>query len=159
MDIQIYMKSKILISNVNSTFVSENVHLTGSSFYFFNPRSVPAAAKAVAILQAGRRRISVAPYVWQLPGAWQLAGEPRVVEWPLLFDELAAETNFPVYACGEIDETGLDGLRRLKDRVVVAVPGQALRRAGYLAEIGWERLRQQRMDDAATLAPVYGGPA
>ena len=119
----------------------------------------PAAGKAVAILQAGRRRISVAPYRWQLPGTWEPAGDMRVLEWPMLVDELAAGADHPVFLCGEIDETGHDLLRRLRDRVQVASPAQSLRRAGYLAEIGWERLRQHHMDSAATLAPVYGGLA
>jgi hypothetical protein len=39
-----------------------------------------------------------------------------------------------------------------------------LRRAGYLAELGWARLRAGRTDDPVTLAPIYlqtpsGSPA
>ncbi len=116
----------------------------------------PWEGKLVAILQAGRRRILAAAYRWQLAG-WQAEGEARVLEWAMLADELAAETGERLRLCGEIDETGQEALRRLKDRVQLASPAQALRRAGYLAEIGWERLRQKRMDSAAALAPVYAG--
>jgi tRNA threonylcarbamoyladenosine biosynthesis protein TsaB len=112
--------------------------------------------KAFAVLQAGRRRILAAPYRWQPPG-WKPEGEVRVMEWAMLAETLAAEAVGPVFVCGEIDEAGHDCLRRLKGRVKVAPPAQALRRAGYLAEIGWERLRQQQMDSPATLAPVYAG--
>lgn len=112
--------------------------------------------KAVAILQAGRRRILAAYYRWQKPN-WEPEGEARVLEWSMLADMLASETGEPVYVCGEIDEAGQEWLHRLKGRVKLASPAQGLRRAGYLAEIGWERLRQQRMDSAATLAPVYAG--
>jgi tRNA threonylcarbamoyladenosine biosynthesis protein TsaB len=124
-------------------------------------RAQPAwTGKAFAILQAGRRRILAAPYRWQAAG-WEPAGETRVLEWALLLDELAEapalEVGGPTLLCGEIDEAGREGLRRLKDRVKLAPPAQNLRRAGYLAEIGWERLRQQRMDAPGGLAPVYAG--
>jgi tRNA threonylcarbamoyladenosine biosynthesis protein TsaB len=140
--------------------LAHGVPLCGVSTFDILMRAQPQAeGKALAILQAGRRRISAAPYRWQLPGAWEAAGDMRVLEWSMLADELATETDFPVFVCGEIDEAGHDWLRRLKDRVQLASPAQSLRRAGYLAEIGWERLRQHRMDSAATLAPVYGGQA
>ena len=38
-------------------------------------------------------------------------------------------------------------------RVVGVAAG--VRRAGYLAEIGWRRLRRNHTDDAAALTPVY----
>ena len=48
---------------------------------------------------------------------------------------------------------------------VVASPASCLRRAGYLAELGWQRLKRGEADDPATLSPIYlhhpktdGGP-
>ena len=155
-----YTALRIGLGLAKGLSLAHGVPLCGVSTFDILMRAQPRAeGKALAILQAGRRRISAAPYLWQLPGGWVPAGEARVLEWSLLAEELEAETDYPVYVCGEIDETGHECLRRLKDRVQVATPGQALRRAGYLAEIGWERLRRQQMDAAATLAPVYGGPA
>ena len=37
----------------------------------------------------------------------------------------------------------------------IATPAASLRRAAFLAEIGWERLARGESDDAATLAPIY----
>jgi hypothetical protein len=62
----------------------------------------------------------------------------------------------PTLVCGEIDEAGHAALRPLKDQVVLTDPAHALRRAGFLAEIGWERLRAGLADDPLRLAPVYG---
>ncbi len=155
-----YTALRIGLGLAKGLALAHGVPLCGvSTFDILMRAQPPATSKAIAILQAGRRRISVAPYRWQLPGAWEPAGEMRVLEWPMLADELAAETDHPVYLCGEIDEAGRDALRRLKDRVQMASPAQSLRRAGYLGEIGWERLRHHHMDSAATLAPVYGGQA
>jgi hypothetical protein len=38
---------------------------------------------------------------------------------------------------------------------VVASPASCLRRAGYLAELGWQRLKRGEADDPATLSPIY----
>jgi hypothetical protein len=46
-------------------------------------------------------------------------------------------------------------LRRRRSKAYLLSPAASLRRAGYLAEIGWERFKRNRMDNAATLSPVY----
>ena len=117
------------------------------------------AERALALLQAGRGRVSAAPYRWDLRKLrWEADGAVRVLEWAALADELAAEPGdgSPVYVAGEMDATGAELLRGLKSRVRLASPAQSLRRAGFLAEIGWERLRAGA-DDPSRLAPVYGG--
>jgi len=38
---------------------------------------------------------------------------------------------------------------------VLASPAASLRRAGYLAELGWARLAAGQTDDPATLTPIY----
>ena len=117
------------------------------------------AERALALLQAGRGRVSAAPYRWDLRKLrWEADGAVRVLEWAALADELAAEPGEarPVYVAGEIDAAGAELLRGLKGRVRLASPAQSLRRAGFLAEIGWERLRAGA-DDPSRLAPVYGG--
>jgi tRNA threonylcarbamoyladenosine biosynthesis protein TsaB len=116
----------------------------------------PRAAQAVALLQTGRGRVSAAPYRWHAKSfRWEAAGEARVLEWGSLAAELSG-SRVPVYVVGEIDAAGAELLRPLRGRVLLATPAQSLRRAGYLAELGWERLRAAP-DDANRLAPVYGG--
>ena len=152
-----YTALRIGLALAKGLALAHHLPLCGVSTFDILMRAQPQwEGKAFAILQAGRRRILAAPYRWQ-PSGWQAEGEARVMEWAMLAETLAAEAVTPVFVCGEIDEAGHDSLRRLKGRVKVAPPAQALRRAGYLAEIGWERLRQGKMDSAATLAPVYAG--
>ncbi len=116
----------------------------------------PRAERALALLQAGRGRVSAAPYQWRARSfRWEASGAIRVLDWASLAEELSTATA-PVYVVGEIDAAGHERLRPLRGRVVLATPAQSLRRAGFLAELGWERLRAAP-DDANRLAPVYGG--
>src|SRR4051794_9492603 len=117
------------------------------------------AERALALLQAGRGRVSAAPYRWDVRRQrWEADGAVRVLEWAALAAELGAEGGEanPVYVAGEMDAAGAELLRGLKGKVRLASPAQSLRRAGYLAEIGWEHLRAGA-DDPSRLAPVYGG--
>jgi tRNA threonylcarbamoyladenosine biosynthesis protein TsaB len=126
----------------------------------------PHAGPALALLEAGRGRVTAAPYRWNgKRRRWEPAGEARVLDWPALTAELAAGAGAPgaaalppdlTYVVGEVDAAGWEQLRALKSTVVLASPAHGLRRAGYLAEAGWERLRAGG-DDPHRLAPVYGG--
>lgn len=103
-----------------------------------------------ATLQAGRGRICLAPYRWRRQG-WQRVGEMTVSTW----EALVAEAEEGAIFCGELDANGLAALasRTLKTTIVPAA--QRLRRAGYLAELAWQRLAQGERDDPATLQPIY----
>jgi tRNA threonylcarbamoyladenosine biosynthesis protein TsaB len=103
-----------------------------------------------ALLQAGRGRICVAIYRW-LDGGWRLQEGPRLTTWPALWGETAGPTLF----CGEIDAQGMDMLAALGERAVLLPSARRLRRAGFLAEIAWQRLRRGETDDPATLVPIY----
>jgi tRNA threonylcarbamoyladenosine biosynthesis protein TsaB len=151
-----YTALRIGVALAKGLALAHDLPLCGVPTFDVLMKAQPSGAgKVFAVLQAGRRRILAATYRWQTDG-WRLESDARVLEWAMFFDLLAAE-DAPVLVCGEIDETGHEGLRRLKDRVSLASPAQSLRRAGYLAEIGWERLRQQRMDSPAALTPIYAG--
>jgi len=106
--------------------------------------------RMVALLQAGRGRIAIVAY-YHRDGAWRPEGGPRVTEWAAL----AAETTAPTIFCGEIDPVGAAALRKLKRIAIVPSPATALRRAAYLAELAWARLRRGSPDDPATLSPIY----
>ena len=104
-----------------------------------------------AVLQAGRGRVCAAFYRWR-KGQWQRQGDYRLTT----FDELCADIETQTFFCGEIDAQVTELLReRLGERAVVASPASSLRRAGYLAELGWQRLERGEVDDPATLAPIY----
>jgi hypothetical protein len=57
--------------------------------------------------------------------------------------------------CGEIDAGGLETLTSLTTKITLVPAAQRLRRAGYLAELGWKRLLGGEQDDPATLQPIY----
>jgi tRNA threonylcarbamoyladenosine biosynthesis protein TsaB len=99
-----------------------------------------------ALLQAGRGRLAVAMYDWH-EGGWKPSGEASIATW----DDLPVQSARVV---GEVDEAGLAALRDAGALEVVQ-GAASLRRAGYLAELGWARLERGEADDPATLAPIY----
>lgn len=103
-----------------------------------------------AVLQAGRGRICAATYRWQ-DGEWRAEEDPRLTTWSTLVEETASPTLF----CGEIDPAGADALGTLGELGVLLPAAARLRRAGFLAEIAWQRLNRDEVDDPATLAPIY----
>ena len=103
----------------------------------------------VAVLQAGRGRICVATYRWR--NGWQRREGPRLTTWEALVETVTRPTLF----CGEVDERGMELLEGLDDLAEILPPACCLRRAGFLAELAWGRLRQGETDDPATLTPIY----
>lgn len=99
-----------------------------------------------ALLQAGRGRLAATMYDWR-EGGWSPSGEAFIATW----DELPVQSARVV---GEVDEAGLAALRDAGALEVVQ-GAASLRRAGYLAELGWARLERGETDDPATLAPIY----
>ncbi len=112
----------------------------------------PRDERVMALVPAGRGRVSLGVYHWG-GKAWKRDGDVRLLDWT----SLAAEISQPTFICGEWDGAGWEHLHALRGRATVAAPADCLRRAGYLADIGWERLRRGQVDDPATLAPIYGG--
>ncbi len=106
----------------------------------------------VAVLQAGRGRICVATYRWRR--GWQLREEPRLTTW----EKLAAGLERPTLFCGEVDERGHSVLTERGELAVILTPAHRLRRAGFLAELAWERIRHGEADDPVTLVPLYLHP-
>lgn len=102
-----------------------------------------------ALLEAGRGRICAALY--------EEVTLHRVSDYLLTTVEgLSSEITRPTLVCGEIDEMGRAILeKRLGDRAVIVSSAGSLRRAGYLAELGWERLQRGKVDDPRTLEPLY----
>lgn len=103
----------------------------------------------VAVLQAGRGRICVATYRWHQ--GWQQREAPRLTTW----DDLAPKIERPVLFCGEVQKRGAEALKPLEERAVVLPPARRLRRAGFLAELAWKRIRRDQTDTPESLVPVY----
>lgn len=103
-----------------------------------------------AVLKAGRSRISVSFYRWT-DGSWEVQEPPYLTTWELLVDKLTK----PTLICGEISQAGLKRLDEADDAAILLPPAKRLRRAGFLADIGWRRLHQGQVDAPATLTPLY----
>ena len=126
----------------------------------------PHPGPALALLQAGRGRVTAVPYHWHdKHRRWEAAGPARGLSWAELAAQLGSGKTGPgqpalppdsTYVVGELDAAGLEALRPLKHAVVLAGGARGMRRAGFLAEIGWERLRAGA-DDPSRLSPQYGG--
>lgn len=104
-----------------------------------------------AIIQAGRGRICAASYrLWYR--RWRQLSNYRLTT----VAELCASIERKTLFCGEINPQMADVLRqRLGKLAVIASPASSLRRAGYLAELGWQRIEREEVDDPETLEPIY----
>ena len=104
-----------------------------------------------AVLQAGRGRVAAALYEWRA-GRWWAAEEAFIATWGDLAARLVGSRT---RVAGEVDEAGREALRGSEERLAVVMGAPSLRRAGYLAELGWARLERGEQDDPARLAPIY----
>jgi tRNA threonylcarbamoyladenosine biosynthesis protein TsaB len=105
----------------------------------------------VAIAEAGRTRVCAGTYEWKGKKGWQSQTTPVISSW----DELLATVDGPATFAGEIKPAAAKKIRAAGKSLRMASAASSARRAGYLAEIGWERLRRGWIDDPATLAPIY----
>ena len=104
----------------------------------------------LALFAAGRRKVGYARYRWQ-DDRWRSQTGVQVETW----SELASAITSPSIVLGEIGEEGWEILRSMYDKVEVPAPAQHLRRAGYLADIAWQRLRNNQIDAPSALLPLY----
>jgi tRNA threonylcarbamoyladenosine biosynthesis protein TsaB len=104
----------------------------------------------VAVLQAGRKRLAFANYQVE-NGAWVRQDEPDVIT-P---QDLVSTITDPTRISGELSEAARAVIGRRWKNAMIASPARCLRRAGYLAELGWERLAKDQADDPVSLTPIY----
>lgn len=102
-------------------------------------------------VEAGRSRVIAGFYRWQESKGWQPSEKPIIESWETLLFHLENPTTF----AGEISSEAAKLIRASKKPFYLVPAAASVRRAGYLAGIGWQRWRQGQVDDAATLAPNY----
>ena len=105
----------------------------------------------IVVVEAGRKRVIAGTYRWQEKKGWQASERPIVETWETLLFHLETSTTF----AGEISPEAAKLIRASKKPFYMVPAAASVRRAGYLAEIGWQRVRQGLVDDAASLAPTY----
>ena len=104
----------------------------------------------LAVLHAGRRRLAYVTYKVQ-GDAWVAQDEPAVVD----ARELVRTIVSPTLICGELSQEGRSILGRRWKNAEIVPPERCLRRAGFLAALGWVRIIVGDFDDPATLSPIY----
>ncbi len=108
----------------------------------------------ITVVQAGRGRVTVGRYQWR-KGRWSPRGEAQLMDW----ETLIASIDGAAHVAGEVDEQGHLALSEAAENgvPVTLVPAAfRLRRAGFLAEEAWERLKSGKENfDAVQVAPIY----
>jgi len=103
------------------------------------------------IFNAGRGEIATALFQ-NLDGKWQKLMEEHITK----VDELCSKLKTATVFCGQITEEVASHLKGyLEEKAIVAQGALLMRRAGYLAELGWKRLTNGDSDNPATLQPLY----
>jgi tRNA threonylcarbamoyladenosine biosynthesis protein TsaB len=146
-----YTGVRIGVSVAKGLASAQKVPLIGVSTLDILVAGYPQDARPLyALYAAGRKRVGYARYRWQDAG-WTADTSVNVTDW----EKLTGQIVLPAIVLGEINVQGLEALRALYGRIEIPPPAQHLRRAGFLADLAWARLRANQVDDPAALLPVY----
>ena len=133
---------------------SENIPLIGIPTLDIVAAAQPLAEMPLAaVLQAGRKRLSVGWYTVE-ENRWQATDRLE----NLTVDEFIAAIEEPTWVCGELNagmRKRLSGEDSENENMILTSPAQSLRRPGYLAALAWERWGAGDVDNPAALAPFY----
>jgi tRNA threonylcarbamoyladenosine biosynthesis protein TsaB len=114
------------------------------------PEPVLSPRLLAALVQAGRGRLAVGWYDSKENG-WQPKGPVTLTT----ADALLETIHKPVIVCGEMSADERHRMARKYKNVMLAPPTQCVRRPGILAELAWQKWQSGKVDNAATLAPIY----
>jgi len=103
-----------------------------------------------AVLRAGRGRLAVGWYHYERD-SWGTSQQIEV----LTPEALAEKIQEPTLVCGELSREERELLQQGYPLVQIASPAQCVRRPAHLAELGWQRWQSGKVDDPASLAPIY----
>ncbi len=104
----------------------------------------------LAVLHAGRRRLAYVTYKVQ-GDVWVAEDQPCVVD----ARELVSTIESPTLICGELSQEARSIIGRRWKNANIAPPERCLRRAGFLAALGWARITAGDVDNTVTLSPIY----
>lgn len=103
------------------------------------------------IHDAGRGELASALFQ-RRKGRWTRLEEEHITSLEGLLNTIRRRTIF----CGEVPPWAKPTLEReLGDKALIVEAAGAMRRAGFLAELGWMRLARGERDDPATIQPLY----
>ncbi len=104
----------------------------------------------LAVLKAGRGRLAVQKF-YPGEGVWDPEGEIFIATAAELEDMITS----PTIVCGEINQEDRRTLERRWRNALVATPADNVRRPAILAELAWNRFENGRVNNVASLAPIY----
>ena len=108
----------------------------------------------VIVVRAGRNRLIAARYT-KSRSEWLPDGDFSLTTAELIGEQWDRLTTLG----GELTANERETIeRRLGERVRLLAPAFSVRRAGFLAEIAWQRIRAGAVDDPAALQPIYLAP-
>lgn len=132
--------------------LSLNIPIVGIST--LEVEAFPYAATALPICpihNAGRGEIATALFQTKR-GKWHRVVEEHITT----IEKLIPEIKGPTIFCGEIpQQVALQLEEKLGRKARIFKGSAALRRGGYLAELGWRRLQAEDFDRSPTLEPLY----
>ena len=101
------------------------------------------------LLDAGRQRFATALYRHQ-SGGLRRVGAVEGKKLSDILEDIHEET----LLCGDVEGVSTSDLRENK-LIRIASPASSLRRAGFLAEIGWHLFQRGELQDARQVEPIY----
>jgi tRNA threonylcarbamoyladenosine biosynthesis protein TsaB len=110
----------------------------------------PDSRPLYAFFTAGRRRVGYARFRW-CASAWYAETEVSLGTWPAFIEQVEE----PSLVVGEVSEEGARALDAISELVELPQPAWRLRRAGFLADLAWERLREGVSSDPIHVNPTY----
>ncbi len=142
-----YTGVRVGVALAKGIAVSRQIPLIGIDTLDILVAAQPADERPLyAVFAAGRKRAGYARYRW-VEGRWRAETEVTVSAW----SELLASITEPALLVGEIEAAELPP----RTPIVLPPPAYHLRRAGFLADLAWVRLRNGQIDDPTTLQPLY----
>ena len=143
---------RVGMSTAKGLALALNIPLVGISTLEVEASPYAATTLPICPIQnAGRGEIATALFQTKR-GKWCRLVEEHITTVEALLPELKRRTIF----CGRIPpEIVLQLRERLNRKALIVESAAGLRRAGYLAELGWRRLDAGDFDHSPTLEPLY----
>ncbi|HHE72291.1 MAG TPA: tRNA (adenosine(37)-N6)-threonylcarbamoyltransferase complex dimerization subunit type 1 TsaB [Chloroflexi bacterium] len=146
-----YTGVRIGVAVAKGMAVARKVPLVGITTLDILAAAQPKDSRPLyALYAAGRKRVGYACYRWR-DDRWTADGGVQVVAWSEFVDRI----ELPSIVVGELHPEGREALRPLYGRIEIPQPAWHLRRAGFLADLAWVRLRASQTDAPSTLLPLY----
>ncbi len=140
---------RVGLSFVKGLALARNLPIIGIPTLDIIAAAQPVEKKPlITVIQAGRGRIALGWYKSSKNG-WQAEDPARSGT----VDELIEEIKSPTLIAGEL--TAEERQRLTRKNIILASPVNCVRRPAILADLAWARLQENKINDAASLAPIY----